>query len=284
MSDEDNIIREVEEDLRRERYERLWKKFGPFVIGTVVLVLVSMLGWQQYQAWQDRERAREAGEFLAAADLLEQGKEAEAAKAFEELAAEAGGGYRALGHLYAGEAHLKQGNPEQALAEFEALASDGSADPKLRGVAALKAGLLLADSAPPEELKKQLTPALRPNSPWRYAAQEIMAYAHYRSGQTGKARNAYQALVNEYDAPAHIRERARSMVGLIASEKAQGVGREPSPETEQAPAETDEEAPEPAGDSAAQAETEETQKGGSANEAASAPEAAPDAAEGEEPQ
>lgn len=228
--DDDNIIREVEEDLRRERYERLWKKYGPFVIGTIVVVLVSMVGWQQFQAWQDRQRGREAEAFLAAADLLEDSKAAEAAKAFGELAADAGTGYRAMARLYEAEAHLEQGNPEDALAAFDALATDGSADPKLRALAALKGSLLLADSASPEELKKRLAPALRPNSPWRYAAQEIVAYAWYRSGNRDEARNAYQGLVNEYNAPAHIRDRARSMLSLIASEEAQGLGEEASGE------------------------------------------------------
>ena len=222
--DDDNIFREVEDDLRRERYERLWKQYGPFVIGTIVVVLVSMIGWQQWQAWQDRQRAKEAEMFLAAVDLLEDDQEAAAANAFAQLAEKSGAGYRVVARLHEAQAHLEHGNPDQALAAFDAVAADSSANARLRGLAALKGALLLADSASPEELKKRLTPALRANSPWRYAAQELVAYAYYRSGQADEARNAYQGLVNEFNAPAHIRDRARSMVGLIASEQAQGQG------------------------------------------------------------
>jgi hypothetical protein len=230
VSDDDNIFREVEDDLRRERYERLWKKFGPFVIGTIAVVLVSMIGWQQWNAWQDRQRAKEAEAFLAAVGLLEDNKEAAAANAFAELAEKSGSGYRVVARLHQAQAHLEQGNPDQALAAFDAVAADSSANAKLRGLAALKGALLLADAASPEELKKRLTPALRPNSPWRYAAQEIVAYAHYRAGRIDEARNAYQGLINEFNAPSHIRDRARNMTGLIASEKARSPEEPPGGE------------------------------------------------------
>ncbi|MFP3944909.1 MAG: tetratricopeptide repeat protein [Alphaproteobacteria bacterium] len=295
MSDEDNIIREVEEDLRRERYERLWKKYGPFVIGIIVVVLVSMLGWQQYGAWQDRQRAQEAEAFLAAADLLEQGKGAAAAEAFAELAKDAGSGYRAVARFSEAEAHMDEGNPDEALAALDSLAADSSVNPGLRALAALKGGLLLADSASPEDLKKRLRPALRPGSPWRFAAQELVAYAYYRSGKPGEARNAYQALANEYDAPAHIRDRASSMLGLIASEKAQRAGEEPPAEgAQEGRTQETEEAP-PAlsggggpGADADEAETDKPQAGDGAGETAPAPGASADAgaedgAEGETP-
>lgn len=263
MSEEDSIIREVEEDLRRERYERLWKKYGPFVIGTVAVVLVSMLGWQQWQAYQERQRAKEAETFLAAIELLEDGKEAAAANAFGELAGKAGPGYRAVARMHEAEAYLEQGNPDRALNAFDALAKDGSVNPKLRALAALKGAFLLADSASPTELKKRLAAPLRPGSPWRFAAQEVVAYAHYRAGQFGEARNAYQTLVNEYDAPSYIRDRARNMLALIASEEAQGSGGEAEEGTIEigdAP-DSDAEASQSAGGGDEAADAQETEEG-----------------------
>ena len=37
MSD---IFREVDEDLRREQYKKLWERFGSYVIGLAVLIVV----------------------------------------------------------------------------------------------------------------------------------------------------------------------------------------------------------------------------------------------------
>ncbi len=45
MSD---IFREVDEDLRREQFKRLWDRFGTYVIGLAVLIVVVTAG---YRGW-----------------------------------------------------------------------------------------------------------------------------------------------------------------------------------------------------------------------------------------
>ena len=43
MSDlsQDSLLREIDEDIRRERYARLWKRFGVYIIAAVVAVLLA---------------------------------------------------------------------------------------------------------------------------------------------------------------------------------------------------------------------------------------------------
>jgi hypothetical protein len=43
MSD---IFQEVEEDVRRERYEKLWKKYGNYIIALAVLIVAGVAAWQ----------------------------------------------------------------------------------------------------------------------------------------------------------------------------------------------------------------------------------------------
>lgn len=48
----DTLIREVDEDLRRDRLARLWKKYGSLLVGGVillVLVVAGTEGWRSYQ-------------------------------------------------------------------------------------------------------------------------------------------------------------------------------------------------------------------------------------------
>ena len=46
MSD---IFREVEEDVRRERLEKLWKAYGNYAIAGLVLLFAGIGGWQFWQ-------------------------------------------------------------------------------------------------------------------------------------------------------------------------------------------------------------------------------------------
>jgi hypothetical protein len=35
-----NIFNEVDEDIRKERYQSLWNKYGKYVIGLIILIIV----------------------------------------------------------------------------------------------------------------------------------------------------------------------------------------------------------------------------------------------------
>ena len=57
MSDlsQDSLLREIDEDIRRERYAKLWKRYGSYVITALVLLLAGVAG---YMIWQERTTTR----------------------------------------------------------------------------------------------------------------------------------------------------------------------------------------------------------------------------------
>ena len=63
MSD---IFREVDEDIRNERFKRLWDRFGPYVIGVAVLIVVVTAGYRGWQYWQNSQAAATGDRFVAA--------------------------------------------------------------------------------------------------------------------------------------------------------------------------------------------------------------------------
>ena len=97
-----DIFREVDEDIRRERYSKLWKRYGKYVIAGAVAIVVLTAGregWKQYQTAQ-REVAGER--FAQALDLAASGRETDAVTAFSALADDAGAGYATLARLRGG--------------------------------------------------------------------------------------------------------------------------------------------------------------------------------------
>ena len=89
MSD---IFREVEEDVRRERFEQLWKQYGDYVIALVALLVIGVAGFQLWRVYEQRERNKAAVEFSAALQLLENNQPRGAAEIFAALAKSAPGG------------------------------------------------------------------------------------------------------------------------------------------------------------------------------------------------
>ena len=43
---DDNFLREVEEEIRRERFERLWKEYGTYFIAGAALIVIGVLGYK----------------------------------------------------------------------------------------------------------------------------------------------------------------------------------------------------------------------------------------------
>lgn len=207
-----DFFREVQEDLQRDRALKLWRRFRYPLIGVVVAIVAAVA---VVVVLEDVGRARseaDAERFAAAVALLEASKSGEAAEAFAALAAESENGYAALAQLRAADAKAKAGDNAGALAALDALAKDNRVDRHYRDLASLLAAERLVDSATPEEIDSRLAPLLAPDSPWHALAAELKAAAELRAGRPEAARATLSALVDDPNATAGVRFRARELL------------------------------------------------------------------------
>ena len=69
-----DIFSEVDEEVRRERLQKLWERYGVYLIAACVLLVAVVGGWRGYE-WYEAKKAAEAGaSFEAAIALADQGK------------------------------------------------------------------------------------------------------------------------------------------------------------------------------------------------------------------
>src|SRR5262245_48066349 len=90
MSD---IFREVDEDLRREQVKRLWDRFGPYVIGLAVLIVLATAGYRGWEYWEKTRADASGDRFLAALQLAADGKHTDAITALQSIADSSSGNY-----------------------------------------------------------------------------------------------------------------------------------------------------------------------------------------------
>jgi hypothetical protein len=141
-----DIFSEVDEEVRRERLQQLWDKYSLYIIAVAVLIVAGIGGWRGYEYWVAQKAAVAGAAFENAITLSEQGKHAEAQAAFAKVAAEAPQGYAVLARFRAA-AELAQVKTEDAVKAYDALAADNSLGANWQDLAALRAGMLLVDSA-----------------------------------------------------------------------------------------------------------------------------------------
>jgi hypothetical protein len=204
-----DIFREVEEEVRRERYAQLWKKYGDFVLAGLALLILSVAGFQVWRYYDQRAREHASDEYAAAQSLLESNRADQAATAFAKLADSAPGGYAAVARLQNADALETAGQQDEAIALYKKIAAGD--DPLLAAVARLREGWALVDSKPRLEIETLLAPLTDPTSPWRFTAREILAYADYHAGKFAAAQKEYETLASETEAPIGVRQRADAM-------------------------------------------------------------------------
>lgn len=216
MSD---IFSEVDEEVRRERMQRLWDRYYPLILAVAVLIVVGIAAWRGYEYWVAQKAAAAGADFEAAVTLSEAGKHAEADTAFAKVVAEAPAGYALLGRfrVAAELAEANPGKPDAAVKAYDALAADGSLGSVWQDLAALRAGLLLVDSAPLADLQKRLEPISEPGRPYRHSARELLALAAWRSHDLKTAQHYIDLIAGDGETPPGTRQRIDVLSALIAA-------------------------------------------------------------------
>ncbi len=208
------LIKEVDEDLRQEKLETLWKTYGNLIIGASVALVLGVAGFQGWKAWDARQRQHSSAQFSEAARLVEQGKRDQAAAILGKLMVDGTSGYRVLSELKLADLKQDAGDTVSAAAIYEKIAA-GSADATYRDVARLKAAYLKLDGADPAAVEKMAEPLAVESSPWRHSAREILALVAVRRGDAAKAADLYRKIADDQAAPQGLRARAAEMLAAV---------------------------------------------------------------------
>jgi hypothetical protein len=211
-----DIFQEVDEEVRREQLKKLWQQYGNYLIALCVLVVVGVGAWRGYQWWEAKQAAQSGAVFEQAITLAEAGKHQEAEAAFAKLAADGTAGYRVLARLREA-AELAGTDSKGAIAAYDEIAADSSAGQVIRDLAAVRAGFLLADTAPYSEIRSRLEPLTAADRPFRHSAREILALSAWKSGDMTAARQWTVMIITDPQTPAGARSRAEVLSELIAA-------------------------------------------------------------------
>ena len=214
---DDGLLREIEEELRRERLEKIWKDYGTFFIAAAVAIVLGVLGYKYWEGQRIAAAYDSGSRYEQALRLMGDKKDADAQQDFEKLATEGSGGYRALALLQLAGAQYRDGKRAEALKTFDRVATDGNADSILRGFATLQAAGLQLGQADFTELENRLTPLMAEGAPWRFSARELLGLAAFRAGKFTDARALLTPLFVEDSVPQSISARAQIIMAEIAA-------------------------------------------------------------------
>jgi len=209
-----DFIEEVDEEVRRERMQNLWKRWSPAIVGGVVLLLLAVGGYQFWQNYRAEKAAAASAAFTAALDQAQAGKPLDAAKAFADLAGTASHGYAVLARFQQA-ANLVEGKDVAgAIKAYDAIAADGGTDTRLRDLARYLAVFHGFDTLSADDAKQRLG-AIAAGSPWAANVTELKALVALKAGDRDAARKLLTTLSDDAVAPAGLRGRAAEMLAAL---------------------------------------------------------------------
>lgn len=211
------LEREINEELFRERMSALWKRYGIFVAGAAVALVVGVAGYQIWQARILEKRDAASVQFMNAGTLA-QTDHAAAEQAFKKLAENAPPAYAKLAELQEAALLAQNKDVDGARAIYRKL--QGGDNALFRDLAVLlEAMVVMKQEALPidsDHLRQKLQPLTTDGNPWRYSARELSALLAWRAGQTQEAKELLTRLAADALTPSDMRNRAQQLLSRIS--------------------------------------------------------------------
>lgn len=219
-----DIFHEVQEDVRRERWMHLWKRYGDYLMGGAALIVIGVAGWQLWARYEAGQNTEISNAYIMAVETQDPAK---AAAAFAKLAKDAPAGYALISRMQEANALLAAGERDKAAALYRA--EIAGKDPLFTSVARLRLGWAEADTIAKKDVQELMAPLTVAGNPFRFMANELLAYVDYRLGDVAASQTAYAALAKDGEAPQGIRARAAGMAAFLAAGGNTNVGTVPPP-------------------------------------------------------
>jgi len=184
-----------EDEEQLEAIRDWWRRNGRAVIAGVVLAVVGVLGWQQWNAYQERQAQAAAEAYAAIAGALEDGDLAAAGNRLADLREAHGDSpYAVLASLRVASAELAADDPAAA-AETLGWASGRETGAALGEIARLREAEALAAAGDDEAALAALDPV--PDGPLRARYLELRGDLLLALGERDAAIDAYREALAE---------------------------------------------------------------------------------------
>lgn len=194
-----DIFHEVEEELRKDKYNELLRSWGPWALGAAVAIVLAAAGWQGWEYLERQSRWEESDRYFAALDMIAEDELLNADLELQRLTEEGSPGYAGLALMQRGELLLQSGDNEGAGYMFEQAAEQFTFQ-AFADLARVKSAMALFEILSIDDLQNRLGETMLPERPYRLLAMEVIAAKAFATGDYARAELEYDAIANDLDA------------------------------------------------------------------------------------
>ena len=211
----ETFVREVDENLRRDRARDFGKKYAGWMIAAVVLFLAASGGWIYWQNYRTGQSEQAVDQLAQIYTSLGKGQVGTAPARLDALAKDRSEGIRASALFGRAAVAIQQNDTKLAIAKFREIGADTSLPQAFRDLALIRQTALEFDALKPDEVIARLEPLAKADSPWFGSAGEMTAMALIKQGKTAQAAQIFAALAKNNQVPDQVRARSVQMAGSL---------------------------------------------------------------------
>lgn len=216
---EDALMREINDELREEQMHKLWKRYGGFIIGIAISIVVIVAGYQGWRTYTKSVQMSESEILYNAGLSAQNGDTSGAISQLGKLGQEGKSGYQVIAQFQQAALYSKNNDNKSAADIYRSIAENSSNDGDIKGLALVLGALqeIKISGENRDELKQRLNTANADTNPWRHSIREILALLEMESGNKEAAAKIFTSLSDDAQAPDGVRSRARKLLAVIGS-------------------------------------------------------------------
>lgn len=211
----EEFIREVDDQLRRDQALTIWKNYGRWIIAAVIGGLALFAGYLWWDNDQKTKAGVEAEELTAILDGLGAGQTDALRPKIDALAGSKNEGVSAAARITRADLLLSKNDLKGAAREFAAIAADTSLDQPYRDMALVRQTAVEFDTMTPDAVIARLKPLSAPGNSWFGSAGEMVGIAYMKQGKNDLAGATFAAIAKDETVPESIRSRVVQLAGVL---------------------------------------------------------------------
>ena len=209
MSD---VLRQIDEDLRKDRLIKLWKKYGVYLIVLMVLGLILITGIQINKSYKISQNEKIVERYIETENII---NDKEKLENLSQLSNEKNEYIRNLSKLKSANLLIKNNKIEQGLMELEQIILSNSYDILTQDLALYYYLIFQLDKKKINNPEITLSPQRIEKSPLKYMFKEMIALKNLLDNDTNEAEIIINEILIDPNAPADILSRVEKYLQII---------------------------------------------------------------------
>lgn len=211
----ETFLREVDENLRRDRVSDFFRDNKRTLIAALVLFLVAAGGLIWWEDHQRRQAGKDVETLSEAYKAISEDKLGGVPQRLDAAADSSSDAIRASALFTKAALALEKGDSPAASKIYGGILADEGMPQAYRDAALIRHTALEFDKLKPDEVIARLAPLAKPDSPWFGSAAEMTGAALIRQGKKAEAGALFARIANDKNVPDSLRARSVQIAGSL---------------------------------------------------------------------